>query len=167
MPLHGTRSGGLKAGEIVVTDDEIGIERDPYTEIARRFFNEFLELKLSLEERGAITPDQQIEYRRKAEKELDRWKRAVEELKLAAKNLAEDNKRLGEEVAQLQEQNENLRRQLNEAIMKAENMRVRHRLPKEEPGDYPLTQHMSERAFREWQRILTEIPYGGDRDDSA
>lgn len=162
--LFGVRSGSPRSGEIIVTAEEIG-KRDVFTEIARRFFTEFLELKLQLEDQGAVTPEQQIKFRKSAEKELERWRKANEELKRAANDLAADNKRLAAELDNVEGENRKLRLELNEAIMRLEELRRRHNIPQAQVGDYPLTQHMSERAFREWERIMREMPnMRGDED---
>jgi hypothetical protein len=159
-------SGPARSGEIIVTAEEIG-KRDVFTEIARRFFTEFLELKIQLEEQGAITPEQQIQYRKKAEKELERWKKVNGELKRAAEDLSKDNQRLSADLDNMEGENRKLRLELNEAIMRLEEMRRRHNIPQAQTGDYPLTQHMSERAFREWERIMKAIPYSREDDEDA
>jgi uncharacterized coiled-coil DUF342 family protein len=82
----------------------------------------------------------------------------MNELKRSAQDLVKENKELSNEIDRLTTELETVRRELNESIMKGESMRQRHNLPKDEPGKYPLTEHMSERAFREWQRIMQELP---------
>jgi len=146
-----------------------GLPVDPFTEVAKRFFVEFLELKVALEQQGAMTPDEQTKMRKHYEKEVERWKKANEELKISARNLAADNKLLGAEVENLTGENEKLRLQLNEAIMRLEALRARHKLPRDDSHEYPLTEHMSDRARKEWERMLKGIPYAGNKeiDDDA
>lgn len=162
--LFGVRPGSPRSGEVIATAQEVG-RYDMFTEVARRFFTEFLELKVLMEQGDLITPQEQTRLRKSMEKDVQKWQRANEELKLSARNLAADNKMLAAEVENLQSENEKLRLELNEAIMRLEELRQRHRIPRDEPGKYPLTQHMSERAFQEWQRIMKTLPYGGNKED--
>lgn len=124
-------------------------ERDPYLEVARKFFNEFLELKIQLDQ-GFMTPAAHG-------KEIRKWRRANEELKTSLRDLADRNRKLEDEVGTLEEQLVNLRGQLNEALIRG---RLAKRIAKASQ-DFPLEEHMSEDAFREWQKILKEIPRYG------
>lgn len=131
-------------------------ETDPYLEVARRFFNEFLELKVSLDREGAVPSRVQDKERAKYEKELEKWKKANRELARSAEDLMKDNERLENEVARLEVERDNLRRQLNEHLMRQSDMaRKLH--------DYPLTEHMTEEAFNGWQdivKMMSEKPTG-------
>src|SRR5688572_11787258 len=77
-------------------------ETDPYLEVARRFFNEFLELKISLDREGSIPAKTQEKERAKHEKELRKWTDANKVLRDAAQQLVKDNERLENEVARLE-----------------------------------------------------------------
>jgi chromosome segregation ATPase len=127
------------------------VEPDPYLEVARRFFNEFIELKLELDRNGAVTAEVQKKERARYEKELKKWQEANEALKSAAAAFAKDNERLEAELAASLAQVDDLKRQINELHMR--NNETARKL-----RSYPLDQHMSEAAFKEWQKILTEIP---------
>lgn len=142
---------------------------DPFTEIAKRFFHEFLELRASLEESGAVPVGEVVKLREKHERERQKWEKAVNELKRSAQDLVKDNKELSNEIERLNTENQSIRLQLNEAIMRSEHMRAKHRLPKDEPGQYPLTDLMTGRAYemfqRDLERMMKEKPITKGDDD--
>ncbi len=115
---------------------------DAYTAIAREFFNQFLELKLQLES-GVVTTHEH-------EKEIAKWRRANQELKASAEYLAKRNEDLERELGETQEELSKVRGQLNELI-------INHKLPEEVRG-VPLEELMSERNFRQWRKMLSEMP---------
>lgn len=122
-------------------------EHDAYLEVARRFFNEFLELKVSLDRDGAVPHKTQEKERAKYEKELRKWMEANKVLKDAAAQLMKENERLEEEFARMEVERDNLRRQVNEHLMRQSDVaRKLH--------DYPLTEHMTDLAYKEWQDIV-------------
>lgn len=147
-----TRQGPPRSGEVIITEEEAG-KADPYTRVARQFFSQFLELLTQMQDGQLVTPDRQAHAEKEAEKEVRRWRKANEELKRAAQDLAGQVTTLEVEVDRLTTENENLRGQLNEAILRTESMRARHKLPKDEPGHYPLTDLMSERAYQMWREV--------------
>lgn len=122
-------------------------EPDPYLEVARRFFNEFLELKVDLDRQGAVTQEVQKKERARFDKEMAKWKDANELLKSRAQAFANDNERLEAELAEVMAERDDLRRQVNEHLMR--NNETARRL-----HEYPLDQNMSDRAFAEWQDII-------------
>jgi multidrug resistance efflux pump len=126
-------------------------ETDPYLEVARRFFNEFLELKVSLDREGAVPAKTQEKERAKYEKELKKWQDANKVLKDTAQALVADNERLEEEVARLEVERDNIRRELNEALIRQSDVaRKLH--------DYPLAEHIrTQEAWDEWQKVLKFI----------
>lgn len=128
-------------------------EPDPYLEVARRFFNEFLQLKIELDRQGAVTQKVQQKERERYERDLKKWKDANEALKGAAANLVAENERLEGQVLSLTSERDNLQRKLNEERMHSNETARKLR-------EYPLDQHMSEAAFREWQKIMQSIPLG-------
>jgi len=131
-------------------------ETDPYLEVARRFFNEFLELKVSLDREGAIPAKTQEKERSRYERELRKWMDANKVLKETAQSLVADNERLEEEVAKLEVERDNLRMRLNEQLMRSNDVaRKLH--------DYPLTEHMTEEAYQQWQEIVRLMAAPGSR----
>lgn len=121
-------------------------ETDPYLEVARRFFNEFLELKVSLDKDGAITRRQQDKLDAKHDKEVEKWKEANGVLKGRLQDLAAGNQDLSNTIASLEDEIENLNRVINEMKMRGSRIAEKMR-------DYPLDQHMSEEAYQEWVKI--------------
>lgn len=121
-------------------------ETDPYLEVARRFFNEFLELKVSLDKDGAITRRQQDKLDAKHEKDLHKWQEANATLKDRLQDLAAGNQDLSNTIASLEDEIENLNRVINEMKMRGSRIAEKMR-------DYPLDQHMSEEAYQEWVKI--------------
>lgn len=156
--LYVTHQGPPRSGEVIITAEEAGNPTDPFTRLARAVLAEIFELRTQMQEQRLITPDEQIRDRKAQQKEVERWRRANEELKRAAQDMAAQITRLEEDVDRLTNENESLRGQLNEAVLRTESMRARHRLPADEPGQYPLTELMSERAYNEWKRFMEERP---------
>lgn len=138
-------------------DGAIPEDVDFYTEVAKRFFNEFLELKLQIEAGKLEDPRVRRREFDKKDKELEQYKNANRLLKETAQSLAQANEHLEGEMVSMEEKMADLRRQLNEALIRGELPARLAKLNRETP----LDQHMSERAFREWQKILTEIPRPG------
>lgn len=129
-------------------------ETDPYLEVARRFFNEFLEMKVSLDRDGAVSRRQQDKIDAKHEKEVEKWKDANAVLKVRLQNFAEENQALSNTIASLEDEVENLNRTINEIKMRGNQIAVKMR-------DYPLDQHMSQEAYEEWVKIrnlMTQAP---------
>jgi len=121
-------------------------EVDVFTEVARRFFNEFLEMKVGLDKSGAVPRQQQEKEQKKYEKEIAKWEAANKVLRESAQDLMQSNEQLVDEVAQLEVQVADLRLKLNEQLMNQPEIHRRVR-------DFPLTEHMSERAYQEWCEI--------------
>lgn len=134
-------------------DDLLADDTDPYLEVARRFFNEFIEMKISLDKEGVITVRAQEKERAKYQKELKKWEDANEVLKRTAQALVKDNDRLEEEVGRLEEEVAELRREINEQLMRQTDVvRKLH--------DYPLDQLMTKEAHTTWLeelRILKQL----------
>lgn len=123
---------------------------DEYTEIARRFFNEFLELKLQLDT-GQLD-------RRDWSKEIDGYRRLNMELKKAASDLAEQNMLLSNDLGRLEDEKAELRRQLNQAIINLG--RLQEKLGKVTPEreGYSFVEHMSDESRRAWESLMQELP---------
>lgn len=129
-------------------------ETDPYLEVARRFFNEFLEMKVSLDRDGAVTRRQQEKVGEKHLKEVRKWENANSLLKGRLQDLAEENQALSDTIASLEDEVENLNRTINEMKMRGNQIATKMR-------DYPLDQHMSAEAYEEWVKIrnlMTQAP---------
>lgn len=166
--LHITRQGPPHSGEVVITDSELHgddpawKEERAYTQIARRFFNEFLELKLAIDQGLVSKPP---DY----EKSLRSYKRAAEEFKAAAANLAGDVKRLEEEILRSEEEKVQLRGQVNELLITVATLREKLdglgviRQEREKSG-YKFTEHMSPESRRAFESLMKETPYGGPRE---
>lgn len=150
--LYVTHQGPPRSGEVIITEEEAG-KADIYTRVARQFFAQFLELRAAIQQGDLVTPEQADQIERDSIKEIRRWRKANEELKRAAQDLANQISTLELEVDRLTVENETIRGQLNESILRTESMRAKHRLPKDEPGQYPLTDHMSARAYDLWQEV--------------
>lgn len=122
-----------------------------YTEIARRFFNEFLEWRL--QKGDYVSPE-------KHDKALAQYKKANRDLRTAAADLSNENDRLSAVVAEQEAAITELRRQLNEAIVKS---RLGERMVKAS-RNVPFDQLMSEETFKDWQQLMRDIPRGDQRD---
>lgn len=134
-------------------------EANAYDEIARRFFNQFLELKLELNSGAAVKP-------RNWDKEEAHYKTVIAKLKSAAQEFAEDNQRIEEALALAEDEKADLRRQLNEstvnlglAMEKLSGLGV-VRQEAERTG-YSFVEHMSGESKRAWEQIMQEIPRPG------
>lgn len=132
-------------------------ERDMYTEVAIRFFNEFLEQKMDIQSGRLVSPKERRKEMDRKDKEIAELKKAVSIMRETAQHLAQRNEALEGEMENMEAKMMDLRRQLNEALIRGQLPDRIAKLNKETP----LDQHMSERAFKEWQRILTEIPRPG------
>lgn len=149
-----------------MSDIDLRTERqvDPYTEVAKRLFNEFLEMLLALRQQGAVLPEQQDKERAKYEKELKKWRDANNELKTVAKQLTEENEKLSAEIDRLELERDNLRLKLNQTII---NQQAVARQIDHAVSEYPLDQHMTDRSFKEWQKIMQSLPsLRGDDNDA-
>lgn len=124
-----------------------GTDVDPYDEIAKRVFNEMLELIVALKTEGGLMPHERGALRDKYDKEVRSWKRANEDLKATAKMLSEDNEAFERENEKLRKENQELRRQLNEAIINAQ-------LPRNERHTYPLMERLSDASRREIEKLM-------------
>jgi hypothetical protein len=121
-----------------------------YTEIARRFFNEFLEFKLQIGD--YVSPE-------KHDKALAQYKKANRDLRAAAGDLSKENERLSALVEEQESTIIELRRQLNEAVIKGQ---LGQRIAKaaKDHHNVPFDQLMSEETFRNWQQFMSEVPRG-------
>jgi chromosome segregation ATPase len=165
--LHVARQGPARSGEVIITDSEkhnddpAWMEEREYRRIACHFFNQFLELKLALDQ-GTVTKP--VNY----EKELRQYKRAAEEFKTAAANLAKDVKRLEDELLRSEEEVVQARGQVNELLITVASLReklsglgiVRR---EEERSGYRFTEHMSPESRRAFESLMKEVPYGGSK----
>ena len=132
---------------------------DEYDRIARRFFNEFLELKVQLDSGKLSKP---MNY----DKELAKWKKAAEQFKEAASHLSTQVVGLEDEIAKGAEELQRVRCQLNEALSalaaakeKLEGLGV---VKKEtEREGYSFLEHMGPDSRRAWEQIMREIPRPG------
>lgn len=121
-----------------------------YTEIARRFFNEFLEFKLQIGD--YVSPE-------KHDKALAQYKKANRDLRAAAGDLSKENERLSALVDEQESTIIELRRELNEAIIKGRlGERIAHAATQNH--NVPFDQLMSEETFRHWQQFMEQIPRG-------
>lgn len=137
-------------------DLRAGKEVDPYTEVAKRLFNEFLEMLIALRTQGGVTPEEQAKARKAHDRELKSWKEANAELKFVAKQLTEENERLSAEVDRLSLESENLRLKLNQQIINSQ--AVARKIDHASRGEYPIEELMSERVFKEWRSLMQELP---------
>jgi chromosome segregation ATPase len=135
-----------------------------YDEIARRFFNQFLELKTAINSGTTRVP-------KNYDKEVAQYRRANEELRKAAADLAEQNIALEKEIGQLEQRESELRRQLNEATInlglaqeKLSGLGV-HRPGELRRTGYSFTEHMSEESKRAFETLMKEIPHRGTKDN--
>ena len=136
---------------------------DPYTEVAKRLFNEFLEMLIALRTQGGVTPDEQRKVQRDHDREVKSWREANAELKAVCKKLTEENNQLSAEVDRLSLDNENMRLKLNQAII---NQQTVARKIDHVAREYPFEEHMSERVFKEWQKLMKELPSLRGDDDA-
>src|ERR1044072_8833604 len=102
-PLHVTRQGPARSGEVVITDEELHNEDSrwkeerEYTRIARHFFAMFLEMKAQYE-RGELRPPKNYE------KETAGYKKVIEKLKEAVRESTADATRFEEALALAEEE---------------------------------------------------------------
>lgn len=130
-----------------------------YDQIARRFFNEFLDMKIALN-KGEMTKPKDYD------KELAAYKKANEKLRGAAADLADENKKLEEALALADERERDLRRQLNEAVVNLGRLQekvaglglARQKLDAE---GYPFREHMSEESRKLFDQLMREVPRPG------
>lgn len=122
-------------------DDEL------YTELAKRVFAEFLEMR---------DQRQDVVERKEHDKIVKQFTKAVTTYKETIADFAlqiEENERA---IARLEDEKQKLREQLNEAII---NGQLGERI-KKVSHDHPFTEHMSERSYQEWKKLMQEIPRG-------
>lgn len=137
---------------------------DPYAEVAKRLFNEFLEMLIALRLQGGVLPDEQAKKQKQHDREVKSWREANQELKLVSKQLTEENDKLSAELDKITLERDNLRLRLNQSII---NQQATIRRVDQFAQEYPLDQHMTDRAFKEWQKIMQELPsMRGDNDDA-
>lgn len=134
-----------------------------YDEIARRFFNQFLELKVAIASGKAAVPKNYA-------KTIAQYEKANDALKSAAATLAKQNAALEDETEQLERAVSDLRRQLNEATInlglaqeKLAGLGV-HRPGEPRRTGYSFTEHMSDESKRAFETLMKEIPYRGTKD---
>lgn len=136
-----------------------------YDEIARRFFNQFLELKAAIASGKAAVPKNYA-------KEIAQYEKANDALKSAAATLAKQNAALEDEAEQLEASNSDLRRRLNEATINLglaqEKLAGLGRVDPARPGrtGYSFTEHMSDESKRAFETLMKEIPYRGTKEDT-
>jgi chromosome segregation ATPase len=129
---------------------------DDFTEIARRFFNEFLDLKVQLDA-GKLD-------RKDWSKEIDGYRKMISELKKAASDFAEQNVLLEDQIGRLEEEKAELRRHLNEAIMNLgrlqEKVEALGIADKQRVG-YSFSELMDEDSRRLFESLMKELPRSG------
>ena len=155
------------SGEIVLTDrewsgDDLSDSDYFYTEVAKRFFALFLEMKQERQD-GVMTE-------REVDKELARYKKAIKQMKEAAEEIAAENSRLSEALALAENDLTELRAKYNEAIMdmgrlqeKLKGLGLVQQREQASVG-YSFVEHMSEESRRTWEQIMREIPRPGGAD---
>jgi uncharacterized phage infection (PIP) family protein YhgE len=135
-----------------------------YDEIARRFFNQFLELKAAIASGATKVP-------KNYDKEVAQYRKANEELKRAAADLAKQNAALEDEVVGLADMSADLRRRLNETTI---NLGLAQEklagLGRVDPTQsrrvgYSFTEHMSDESKRAFETLMKEIPCGRNKED--
>ena len=129
---------------------------DEYDEIARRFFAQFLELKVQFED-GQLHPSKEIQ------KDIAQYRKLNEKLKEAVNETTAEATRFEEALALAEEEKVALQARVNELII--ENGMLLQKLQGLGRIDYhakkegvPFTELMSEESRREWDRIMREIP---------
>lgn len=136
-------------------------EPDPYTEVAKRFFYEFLQLKAA----GAVPPGERVKEHERHERQRRKLEEAIDVWKNSAASLAAENERLEQSVVDLMAEREDLRCRLNNEIVRraelASKLKPTEHIRPDGRREYRFDQHMSEEAFHEWQRIMAEIPRPG------
>jgi hypothetical protein len=81
----------------------------------------------------------------------------------AAADLSKENDRLSALVDEQETTIAELRRQLNEAIIKAQlGERIATAANRGEKHNVPFDQLMSEETFRNWQQFMSEVPRGAN-----
>jgi len=164
--LHVARQGPPRSGEVIITDTELHGD-DPawreermYTEIARRFFAQFLALKTEVAE-GRLYPN------REHEKELAGYRKMNEQLKKSIKDYIEQVEKAEESLALADEENKALQARVNALIIevgmaqeKLQSLGLVSRDVEKKTG-VPFRELMSEESRREWDRLMKEIPRPG------
>lgn len=138
-------------------------EVDHYTEIARRLMNELIESVVAYSQTGGISVKDLEKERKRHEKELTKWQDAAQQLKTNLKLMAEDNDRLEHEIAMVEKERDDLRRQVNEMLMGRQ-------AAARKLGEYPIGELMSPEARTKWdelRRMMTEVPYRGEKDNGS
>lgn len=132
-----------------------------FAEVAKHFFNQFLEMKVLIDQGKIDKP-------RNWDKEMEGYKKANAALKKSCQDLAERNAQLEEELATAEEKAEGLHGQLNEALINLGRLQQKIgdlgiiRQEVERQG-YPFVELMSEESRRQWESMMKEVPYRGPR----
>jgi chromosome segregation ATPase len=130
-----------------------------YTEVAKRFFNQFLEMKVRMENGELRQPDGW-------ERELRQYKSAIKELKMASQDLVAENDRLSEQLAIAESELAELRASYNQTVIDMGRLQEKLkglglvRTEAERVG-YSFVEHMSEESRRAWETLMKEIPRPG------
>ena len=132
---------------------------DEYDAIARRFFNEFLQLKLMLDAGSLSKP-------KNYDKELAQYKKAAEQFKTAAQDLAKENGKLEEALALAEEQLTAEKGRVNELLIAIAALKERGSAtpPDRRETGYSFVEHMDEESRRVWDSLMRQIPYRGTKD---
>lgn len=124
---------------------------DEYDAIARRFFAHFLELKMRLDAGAAPAPNY--------EKKLAEYRRAAEQFKKAATDMAEEKSRLEEALALAEEEIARERGLKNEALIaynalkeKLEGLGVARN--KDRETGYSFLEHLGPESRRAWESLM-------------
>jgi chromosome segregation ATPase len=130
-----------------------------YAEVAKRFFNQFLEMKVRMENGELRQPDGW-------ERELRQYKSAIKELKMASQDLVAENDRLSEQLAIAESELAELRASYNQTVIDMGRLQEKLkglglvRTEAERVG-YSFVEHMSEESRRAWETLMKEIPRPG------
>lgn len=118
-----------------------------YNEIARAFFNEFLELRDQIRSGGNPLT---------LEKELHAERRKALEFKRLVHESASRNEALELVMESMEKQAADLRRQLNEALFEV--ARLQELNPRNEGAGGPMVDRLSDRSKSEFAKLLTQKP---------
>lgn len=121
---------------------------DVYTELARRLLREVIEMQVDSID---TVPKKQHD------REIKKLQQAVEAFKTSAQDLAQQVDKALNENDKLERTIEELRGQLNEAIVNGQLGRELNR------AGYTLDQHMSKEAYAKWREIVELMKAPGSR----
>lgn len=131
-----------------------------FDQVAKRFFSEFLELKIQLQSGKLAKP-------KNYDQELAQYQRANAQLKKSCEDLAQRNGELEEALGIAEEKAMDIHRQLNEALIELGIMQERYGglgLVDNKPAGTTIWERLSDESRKELEKLMREIPYRGNKD---